>query len=356
MVDERVKNLARILVGYSIKVKKGDTVVISSGTVAEPLVLCLYEELLRKGAFPVVRMVPDRVQEIFFESGRSLHFATLTRYQRAAARYSDALIRIYDESNTRALSNVDPKRQSLWGKTIRPLQDVRRKKPWLLTLYPTEAYAQDADMNLKEFEDFVYGATFADCDDPIGEWQRLSARQKKLIGGLKKADQVRIVGKDTDLSFSIKGRRFMNSDGSAHNMPSGEIFTSPVESSAEGHISYDFPVCQYGREISGIRLVFRKGVVVEATADKNEKFLLAMLDSDRGARRLGELGIGTNTRIQRFTKRILFDEKIGGTVHLALGQSFAEAGGKNRSSIHWDMIKDLRGEGAVYIDGKKLKI
>jgi aminopeptidase len=355
MVDERVKNLAKILVGYSIKVKKGDTVLVSSGTAAEPLVMCVYEELLRKGAFPVIKIMPDRAQEIFFESGKKAHFTTLTKYQRAVARNCDALIRICDETNTRSLSNVDPKKQVLLGKTFQPLQNERRKKPWLITLYPTEAYAQDADMSLKEFEEFVYGATFADCADPIREWKKLSARQTKIVKGLKGTDEVRIVGRDTDLKFSVKGRKFISSDGSSNNMPSGEIFTSPIETSAEGHISYDFPVCQYGREISGIRLVFRKGVVVEATAEKNGSFLRAMLDSDKGASRLGELGIGTNKRIQRFTKRILFDEKIGGTIHLALGSSYPETGGKNKSSIHWDMIKDLREEGAIYMNGKQLK-
>jgi len=355
VIDERIKNLAKLMVGYSIRLKKGDTVAINSGTRAEPLVLCLYEELLRKGCFPVVRMSPDGVTELFYEAGRKHHFETLTSYQRAVARYVDASISVYDEGNTRALSNIDPKRQAAMGRTLRPLQSIRRKKPWLLTLFPTDAYAQDADMSLKDFEDFVYGATFSDHADPIREWKKLSRHQTKLISGLKGADEVRIVGKDTDLKFSVKGRKFMNSDGSAHNMPSGEIFTSPIENSAEGYISYDFPVCQYGREMSGIKLVFRKGVVVEASADKNEAFLLTMLDSDKGARRLGELGIGTNRRITKFTKRILFDEKIGGTIHLALGSSYEETGGKNRSAIHWDMIKDLREEGCVYVDGKKLK-
>ncbi|OVE75822.1 hypothetical protein BVX97_03135 [bacterium E08(2017)] len=355
MADDRVVKLAKLMVNYSLKLKKGDTVVINSGTEAEPLVLNLYEELLRKGCFPVVRMIPERVTEIFLKSAGRRQLTELTSYQRAAARYTDAVIRIYDETNTRQLSSVDPKRQAMWGRTIRPLQRERRKKPWLLTLYPTEAYAQDADMSLNEFEDFVYSAAFVDKADPVKEWQKLSKKQATLIAGMKGADKVRIVGRDTDLTFSVKGRKFMNSDGSSHNMPSGEIFTGPVENSAEGHISYDFPVCQYGREITGIRLVFRKGVVVEATADKNGSFLKSMLDTDKGSRKLGEFGIGTNHSIKRFTKRILYDEKIGGTIHLAVGESYSETGGKNRSAIHWDMIKDLREEGAVYIDGKKLK-
>jgi aminopeptidase len=325
---------------------------VVSETAGEPLVVAVYEALLQKGAFPAVRLVPEGLTERFFAQGKSHHFTTLTPYQRAVVRHMDASIHIYAESNTRSLSGLDPKRQAQYGKTVRPLAEMRRRKPWLLTLFPTQAYAQDADMSLEAFEDFVYAATFSDRRDPIAAWKALSRKQAKLVSRLRGADKIRIVGKGTDLTLSVKGRTFKNSDGSEHNLPSGEIFTSPVESSANGVITYEFPVCQYGREIRGIRLVFRRGRVVEASAEKNEKFLLAMLDSDPGARRLGELGIGTNMRIQRFVKRILFDEKIGGTVHLAVGNAYCETGGKNRSAIHWDMIKDLRDEGAMYVDGK----
>lgn len=355
-MDDRVRKLAKLIVGYSIRIKRGDTVVVSSGTVAEPLVLCLYEEILRKGAFPVIKMVPDAAGEIFYRAGKKSHFTTVTPYQRAVTRLADAVIFIYDEKDTRLLEDVDPRKQALYGRTLHPLAEIRRKKPWLITLYPTKAYAKDAGMSLREYEDFFYGAVFADRKDPIAEWKKLSRRQAKIISRLKAADEVRIVGDGTDLRLSVKGRKFINSDGSSHNMPSGEVFTAPIESSAEGYIKYDFPVCYSGREISGIRLVFRKGLVVEASAEKNNRFLQAMLDTDRGARRLGELGIGTNRRINRFTRRILLDEKIGGTVHLALGRSILESGGKNRSAIHWDMIKDLRQEGAVYVDGKRLRV
>lgn len=352
MRDERIQNLARTLVRYSIRVRKGDTVGVVAEVPGEPLVLAVYEELLRKDAFPAVRLVPDGLAERFYRLGRPHHFTTLTSYQKAVARNTDAVIHIYASENTRSLSEVNPKRQVSHGATMKPVAEMRRRKPWLITLFPTRAFAQDAEMSLEAFEDFVYAATFSDRRDPIAAWKTLSRKQAKLVSRLRGADRVRIVGEGTDLSMSVKGRTFVNSDGSAHNMPSGEIFTSPLENSAEGVITYEFPVCQYGREISGIRLVFRKGKVVEATADRNEAFLRAMLDSDPGARRLGELGIGTNMRIQRFVKRILFDEKIGGTVHLAVGNAAGGTGGKNRSAIHWDMIKDLRKGGAIYVDGK----
>lgn len=351
MKDTRVGNLAKILVRYSIGAKKSDTVGVSGDVPAEPLIVAVYEELLRLGAFPVVRMSPSGLSELFFKRGKPHHFTTLTPYQRAFARCVDATISIYAQTNTRALSNTDPKKQVLLSRTMKPVSDVLRRKPWVLTMFPTEAYAQDAEMSLREFEDFVYGAMFADEDNPVAAWKALKRKQDRLISGIRGADKIRIVGSGTDLTFSVKNRKFVNSDG-RHNMPSGEIFTSPIENSAEGTIEYDYPVCHAGREIAGIRLVFRGGVVVDAGAKKNEKFLRAMLNTDRGAKRLGELGIGTNMKIQRFIKNILFDEKIGGTVHLALGKSYPETGGRNNSAIHWDMIKDLRKGGAFYVDGK----
>ena len=351
MGDPRVQNFARILVKYSIKAKPRMAVGVSGSSAAEGLMAAVFEELVKAGAHPVVHMSPAGVSEILFREGKPHHFTETTAYQRAYVRAIDASIRILAETNTRGLSQADPRKQAALSKTMRPLTNVILKKPWVLTLFPTSAYAQDAEMSLREFEDFVYGAIFADEDDPVRAWKGIKREQDRLIAKLRGADEIRIVGPGTDLKFSVKGRRFVNSAGT-HNMPSGEVFTGPVENSAEGEIAYDFPVCHGGREIDGVRLVFRKGLVVEATARKNEAFLKAMLDMDPGARRLGELGIGTNRRIQRFIKNILFDEKIGGTVHLALGKSYPETGGRNRSALHWDMIKDLRKGGALYVDGK----
>ncbi len=347
--DERVGKLARTLVRYSIRARKSETIGLQASPEAEPLVLALYEELLRAGAYPAVQMVPGEATRLFYRYGKAHHFDALSPYQKAYARSIDGAIHIQASSNTRALSGVAPQKQARFSKASKPLRAQLLKKKWCITLFPTEAHAQDADMSLSEFEDFVYGATFSDRDDPVRAWKALSRRQEALIRRLRGARSVRIVGPDTDLSFSIAGRTFVNSPGT-HNMPSGEIFTGPVEDSAEGCIRYDYPVCHGGREIDGIRLTFRKGRVVEASAEKNERFLLAMLDMDPGARRLGELGIGTNYGIRRFIRNILFDEKIGGTVHLALGQAYAETGGINRSALHWDMIKDLRKGGTLYID------
>ena len=350
-MDPRTANLAKTLVRYSIQAKPKETIAVQAPPAAEPLVVAIYEELLRAGAYPVAHLVPDRFSELLLKEGKSHHFDTLPPYQRAFAKSIDGLIRISASNNTRALSGSDPAKQARLSKASKPVREMILKKKWCITLFPTEAHAMDADMSLTEFEDFVYSATFSDLDNPVREWKALKKRQDQLIRKLKGAREVRIVGPDTDLTFSVSGRTFINSPGT-HNMPSGEIFTGPVEDSAEGYIRYDFPVCHGGREIDGIRLVFRRGKAVEASAEKNEAFLLSMLDMDPGARRLGELGIGTNTGIQRFIKNILFDEKIGGTVHLALGQSYPETGGKNVSALHWDMIKDLRKGGALYVDGK----
>jgi aminopeptidase len=351
MNDPRIQNHARLLVRYSIAARARQTVGVSGDSAAEPLLTAVYEELLKAGAHPAVRMTPRGASDLLFRYGKPHHFTEVTAYHRAYARTVDATIRVHSDSNTRELSGADPRKQAALAKANRPLMNVLLAKPWTLTLFPTAAYAQDAEMSLRDFEDFVYGAMMVDESDPIGAWKSLGKRQERLIAGLRRADSVRIVGPDTDLRMSVKGRRFISSDGH-HNMPSGEIFTGPVEDSVEGHIRYDFPVCHSGREIDGIRLVFRAGKVVEASAEKNEKFLLTMLDMDDGARRVGELGIGTNTRIQRFAKNILFDEKIGGTIHLALGKSYPETGGRNKSALHWDMIKDLRKGGSLYVNGR----
>lgn len=351
MSDPRVRNLGRLLVRYSAKARKGEHVAINASPGAAPLVEAIYEETLKAGAIPVVRMAPDSLNEIYFKHAKKHHLAELSPYAMAYAKMMDCFINIYSAENTKALTSIDPKKQVIRAKTNQPLSKIISKKRWNITLFPSQAYAQEAEMSLSEFEDFVYAATFCDRKDPIAAWKKIHADQAKLISKMRGADEIRIVGPDTDLTLSVKGRKFVNSDGQ-RNMPSGEIFTGPVENSASGHITFDFPICFQGREIDGVRLVFRKGRAVEISAEKNEKFLKSMLAADPGATRLGELGIGTNRGIDRFIKMILFDEKIGGTIHLALGRSLEGTGGKNRSAIHWDMIKDLRRGGAIYVDGK----
>lgn len=351
MKDQRVTALAHILVHYCVEAKSGQQIGVSGTSLAEPLLESVCEELYRAGAFPALRMSPPGLSEAFFRVGRKNLFETLPSYQLAYARCVDATIGVQSESNTRGLSGVAPAKMSALAQLQKPVRALLRNKRWVNTLFPTAAYAQDAEMSLCDFEDYVFGAQFADEPEPLKQWAELHALQERLIRRMRGADRIRIEGPDTDLVLSVKGRTFINSDGK-RNMPSGEIFTGPVETSAEGTIRFDFPVCVHGREVAGVRLVFKKGKVVEATAEKNEAFLLAMLDSDPGARRLGELGIGTHPKIDRFIRNILFDEKIGGTIHLALGESYPETGGRNRSSLHWDLIRDLRKGGRMTVDGR----
>ena len=351
MNDIRIRNHAKLLVRYCIGAKTRQTVGVGGGSVSEPLILCIYEELLKAGAYPVLRMSPDGLSCSLFRYGRKQHFTTVSPFQRAYADCVDATISILSQTNTRELSGADPQKSVALARASHALSDKMGRKPWVITLFPTEAYAQDAGMGLSDFEDFVYGAMFADENDPIAAWENIRRKQQRLISQLRGADKVRIVGSATDLTFSVKNRRFVNSDGH-RNMPSGEVFAAPMETSAEGFIEFDYPVCRDGREIEGVRLVFRNGAIVEATAVKQQDYLNAMLNTDKGSKKLGEFGIGTNTKINCFTRNILFDEKIGGTIHLAVGKSPQQTNGKNKSALHWDMIKDLRRGGRIYVDGK----
>jgi len=355
MTDDRVKKLARVLVRYSRGVRRGQKVLIAGPTAAEALVLEIGREVLRAGGHPMYRMAPNGAAEVLYAEASREQLAFLPRSALATAREADHWINVMGETNTQALAEVDPRKQAVAEKARRRLSDmVLGKNEWTLSLFPTAAYAQDAGMGLEEFEDFAFAAMRVDRRDPVAEWKKAKACQARVVRRLRGARRIRIVAEDTDLVLSVKGRTFISSYGS-HNMPDGEVFTGPLETSVEGHIRYTYPVCYRGKEVQDVRLEFEKGRVVKATAAKNEKFLRQMIGLDAGASRLGELGIGTNYGIQRFIKNILFDEKIGGTVHLALGRSYEETGGRNKSALHWDMICDLRRGGRMEADGRVLQ-
>lgn len=349
MADPRVEKLASILINHSLGVKKGDVVMISSSSeLAKPLVLEVFREALEAGGHPFTNIGFEETANIFYDNASPDQIKNFPKIKLFEAKNIDCIVNIRASVNKKSLSNIDPKVIGERSKVLRPISEIIvNKKRWILTNYPTNALAQEADMSLPEYEDFLYNATNID-------WNSVKKEEMKLKAHLDRASEVRIVGKDTDLKLSIKGRKSITCFGE-RNMPDGEVFMSPVEDSAEGHIYYEMPAIYQGREVTGIRLTFRKGKVVEAKADKNQDFLIAMLDTDKGGRFLGELGVGTNYGIQKFSKDILFDEKIGGTVHLAVGRSYEEAGGKNHSAIHWDMIKDLRTGGAIYLDGKAIQ-
>ncbi len=355
MRDERLMKLARVLVDYSVGAGEGEQVVVSGGVAAEPLIKEVYTRLLDVGATPIPQVSLPGMQELFFRHAKDVHFAQTPSIVRSIYDGADAFISIMSPQNTRALAAVDPQKQQALSKRDKEVQEiVLAKDRWALTLFPTEALAQESEMSLADYEEFVFGAMVLNEDDPVGYWKEKAKEQQRLIERLEQADEIRISGPGTDLTMSIKGRKFLNGDGS-HNMPCGEIFTGPVEDSVNGEVSFGIPVAVAGREVSGVRLRFEGGKVVEASAEKGEEYLNAMLDADEGARYLGELGIGTNYGIPRATKNILFDEKLGGTVHLAVGRSYEKTGGKNESSVHWDLICDLREGGELYADGELIQ-
>lgn len=351
MRDQRLEKLARVLVDYSVGVREGDQVLLSAGVAAAPLVKAVYARLLDGGATPIPQITLPGMQELFFERAKDHHYEEVPSATRAVYEEADAQIGILSPTNTRALAGADPAKQRALGKRNKGLQEMMLKKDrWALTLFPTEALAQESDMSLAEYEEFVFAAMALNEDDPVAFWKRKAEEQGRLAERMEKAKEVRIEGPGTDLTLSVEGRRFLN-DGGRKNMPGGEIFTGPVEDSANGTVSFGVPVAVAGREVEGVRLRFEGGKVVEASAEKGEEYLNSMLDADEGARYLGELGIGTNYGISRATKNTLFDEKLGGTVHLAIGRSYEATGGKNDSSVHWDLVCDLREGGELLADG-----
>ncbi len=351
MLDALVARWATLLVDYCLRVEPGETILIASELEARPLVEACFREVVRRGAHPITRVELPGLAEFFVEHASENQLAHLSPVSIREAEVADGRIRISAETDTRSMRGVDPKRQAIVDRARAPLRELTSKKRWVLTQYPTLAYAADAGMPMAEYEAYVASAMFLDRDDPVAAWQGLGRRQAGLVEFMSGVSEVRIEGDGTDITLSVAGRTWINSDG-RRNMPSGEIFTGPVETSARGKLRCSFPVCRGGRELVGIALEFEAGQVVSARADEGEDYLLSMLDLDPGARYLGELGLGLNAGIDRFTGSILYDEKIGGTVHLALGESYPETGGLNQSALHWDLILDLRKGGRVTADGR----
>jgi len=358
-MDIRVEKLADLLVNYSIGVKAGDRVVIEGNTVSEPLVKALYASVLQAGGHPLLMMQPSGAEEIFYKYASDEQLQHVPEPSRLIVETYDARIFAWGIDNTKALTSVDPAKTVLHSRARRGLMKTSMQREasgelrWVVALYPSNATAQDAEMSLAEYEDFVYGACLGDINDPVGYWRRFSARQQKIVDWLDGKKRVHVTAPETDLTLSVAGRKFINCDG-RNNMPDGEVFTGPVEDSMQGHVCFSYPAIYNDREVTGVRLWFEKGKVVKASAEKNEPFLLQTLDTDEGSRYVGEFAIGTNEGITRFTRQILFDEKINGSFHMALGAGFPETGSCNESGIHWDMVCDLRRGGEITVDGELL--
>lgn len=348
---------ADILTGYSLALQPGETVGIAGGVAAEPLLRAIYRSALRRGALPALAPLFSDTPADLLAIGNDQQLAYVTPHERWAFLEADTTIVVMASTNTRSQSAIDPTRQAVWDRARAELRHTaaeraaRGERRWCLTIFPTAAYAQDADMGTDDFARFLASACMLDRPDPVAAWHDLSERQAEMIAVLETRDDIQVTAPDTDLRLSVKGRQWVNSDGK-RNFPSGEVFTGPVEDSAEGHIAFSYPVVTGGREITDIRLRFRAGVVTDASAGKNEAFLIESLDTDPGARRLGEFAFGTNDGVTRWTKNILLDEKMGGTVHMALGSGYPETGSTNRSAIHWDLICDIRERGQVTADGE----
>ena len=356
MTDPRVEAMAKVLIGYSLEVTGGDLVQIQGSPEGTPLLLSLYEEVLARGGHPWVQLGLDEVDEVLYTRASEAQLDFVPKFVAEMVEEIQASVSVWTETNTKRLTGADPARQARRGKALRPLSErfleraAAKELRWTTTLYPTHAFAQDAEMSLREFTEFAFKACLVGEEDPIGAWREISRRQQAIIAWLEPRKEIHVLGPDTDLHLTVGGRTWINCDGHV-NFPDGEIFTGPIEDSVNGSIRFTYPACSYGREVEDVSLEFKGGRVVKATAGKNEEFLLAVLDTDRGARYVGEFAFGTNPGIQRFTKNTLFDEKIGGTVHLALGKGYPESGSRNSSAIHWDMVCDLRQGGEVHVDG-----
>lgn len=354
MADVRLEKWADLMVNYSLGVKPGDRVLLRATPLSEPLISAVYVKIMEAGGNPFVYVELPSTNELLFKHASDEQLAFVPEPLEVAMGKYECMIRILAEENTHALGHVESEKVVKRNKALMPLmqtylnRSARGELRWTLTAYPTQAFAQDADMGLEEYTEFIYGAVMPDPNDPIGYWKSVSARQDRIVKWLKGKKNVHLVGRGTDLRLSIEDRGFINC--CCHeNVPDGEVFTGPVEDSIEGHVTFSYPTIYQGREVTGVQLDFEKGKAVKATAEKNEEFLNKTLDIDEGGRYVGEFAIGTNEGITKFTRQILFDEKIGGSFHMAMGAGYPETGSKARSAIHWDMICDLR-DGEIYVD------
>jgi aminopeptidase len=357
MRDPRVERLAELITGYSLDVGEGQVLRINGEESALPLASAMYRSALRRGALPYIHLRPTGLDTILLFEGNEEQLAHISGPERVQTEEADAWATIWSSSNTRALTRADPNRRRIYLSAHYRMVNRRWERiasgEFALcgTLFPTQAHAQDAEMSLAQYEDFVYGACHVDGDDdPIAHWRAVAAELTARAREMDGVRELRILGPDTDLRLSVEGRPWIPSDG-RHNMPDGEIFTSPVETETEGEIYFAFPSIFQGGEVENVRLRFEEGRVVHAEASRGEDYLRALIGTDAGSAVLGEVAFGLNYEIDRFTRDILFDEKIGGTMHVALGGGFSEAGTQNTSDMHWDLICDLREDGEVYADG-----
>ena len=355
MVDPRIEKLAKLCVHYSVDLKSNEKVLIQGSDLTFPLINEIYRECLLSDAYPRIIANLD-IEYTFYKYAKDHQLKFVSPIEKFITENIDVSIRIDCEPNPKRLTSIDPTKIRIHAASRKELSEIFHKRVaegklrWTILPYPIDAQAQEASMSMAEYEDFVYGSCLVDTEDPIAEWKKIHQQQEKICEFLDRAGEIRIVGEDTDLTFNVKGRTWINCSGK-ENMPDGEVFTAPIENSANGAIRFTFPGIVAGREVEEITLKFRDGKVVKASAAKGDELLQQLLKID-GANRIGEAAIGTNYAITKFTKNMLFDEKMGGTIHIAIGNSYPESGGLNKSAIHWDILKDMKKDGEIYADGK----
>jgi aminopeptidase len=355
MIDKYVEKLAQILVNYSLEIKKDDLFAIYGNQLSAPLIKEVYLQAINIGSHPYTNIALEGLSEIYYNNAKEEQLRYISPLAKFEIEKINARLVILSPWNTKNMTNLDPIKQKIRNTAQQPLHDLFMKRAaikdlrWCVTQFPSNASAQDAEMSLEDYGNFIFRAAHVHKNNPIKYWKSVFEKQEKIKNILEKKNKLHILAKETDLTISVEKRKWINCAGK-ENFPDGEIFTGPVENSANGYISYSFPAVHGGREVDEIKLWFEKGKVVRSIATKGEAFLNTMLDMDEGSRRIGEFAFGMNTGIKKYTKNTLFDEKIGGTIHIAVGLGYPESGSKNKSGLHWDMVCDLRKEGEVYAD------
>lgn len=346
-MDPRTRQLAKLVINYALKLKKNENVILSGGIEAEPFLLELYKEAILKGAHPDLRITIREIEPFFYKHATKNQIEKFPETFDFQVKRAQKYVGMLTTTNTRALSSADPKKIAARQKVLKPIIDkICNGKPHMQrssVAYPCQALAQEAEMSLTEYENFVYGACLQD-------WKTIGKRINQILNVFKKGKSVHLIGEGVDLKFDIHGE-LAKSDLDGENIPMGEIFMAPVRESLNGWIKFDYPAIEASKEVTDIYLKFKDGKVIESKATKNEDFLKTMLAVDENASYVGEFGIGMNPKVTRFTKNLLFDEKMGGTIHLALGAAYIDNGGGNDSNIHWDIVKDIS-KAKIILDGK----
>jgi len=357
MTDQRLNKLAKLLVNYSTQVKPGEFVFVSCDEVATPWMVEVVKEALKAGAHVETLLSSQEVSEVLLKYSSEDQLLEENILFKTMLEKANVWISAWGNRNTKTNSRIDADKLKLYSKGAASWRKIYSEKMgngslrWCGTQFPTYADAQEASMSFSDYKEFVYGAGLINTEDPVAEWKTISTKQERWVKYLDSKKGLHFISEGTDIKVNVSGRKWINCDGKV-NFPDGEIFTSPVEDGVDGIITFSFPGIYMGKEIEGIVLEVESGKVVKAKATKGEDLLKSLLETDEGACRFGEVAIGTNYGIKDFTRNMLFDEKIGGTVHMAIGDSMNEAGGLNKSIIHWDMLCDMRTGGKIYADGE----